>query len=81
MNKYIIGAYFIRYCHYLLIACNTVSIVFLVAYVPWYVFMPVGTILMSPIVGEERCILNLLENSFRIKGGLPPLTFKGLSRF
>jgi hypothetical protein len=38
---------------------------------PFYIWMPIITMLVSPLVGGAYCLFNRLENHFRRKALLP----------
>jgi hypothetical protein len=50
---------------------NTLAIPALVYYQPWYIWMPLITMLVSPVLGGTWCIFNQLEDHYRNKAGLP----------
>lgn len=57
--------------HLILYALNIASVVMLIVKTPWYVYIPMLTLLSSPLLGGIYCIFNQLENHFRAKAGLP----------
>ena len=50
---------------------NLAAIPFLVAYEPFYIWAPLLTVLVSPLVGGTYCLLNRLENHYRALAGRP----------
>jgi hypothetical protein len=57
--------------HLIIIFLNLVSVPLLIAYEPFYVWMPLITFLVSPLVGGTYCMFNRLENYYRAKAGMP----------
>lgn len=55
----------------MIITLNLISIPFVVAYEPFYIWMPIITFLVSPLIGGNYCMFNRLENFFRFKAGMP----------
>lgn len=68
MNK--IMVYIISIIHLLMIFLNLIAIPFLIIYEPFYIWMPIITLLVSPVIGSTYCMFNRLENYFRIKAGM-----------
>lgn len=66
---YSIGVDIIAFIHILIIFGNLISVVLLVAYEPFYIWLPLITFLVSPLVGGTYCMFNRLENYFRDKAG------------
>lgn len=62
----------IKITHVVLMALNTISMFYLVIYEPFYIWVPMITILVSPLLGGQYCIFNHIENIYRIKLGLKP---------
>ena len=60
--------------HILLIVGNLISVPFLVLYTPFYICIPLITMLVSPVLGGSYCLFNRLENYFRYKAGRPQIT-------
>ena len=50
---------------------NILSIACLIAYQPFYIWLPIITILSSPLIGGCNCYINRLENRYRIKACMP----------
>ena len=73
MLRYYCLVKFISIVHLGMIALNIASIPFLVAYEPFYIWMPLITFLVSPLVSGTYCIFNRLENYYRYKAGMPPI--------
>ena len=59
--------------HLLIIALNLLSVPFVVAYEPFYIWMPIITFLVSPLVGGTYCMFNRVENHFRRQAGMPEI--------
>lgn len=60
--------------HLALIFGNLLSIVLLIAYEPIYVWLPLITLLVSPVIGGSHCWLNRLENMYRMRVCMPLIT-------
>ena len=60
--------------HLLIITLNLLSVPFVVAYEPFYIWMPIITFLVSPMIGGTFCMFNRLENHFRAKAGMRLIT-------
>jgi len=65
--------------HITVIMINVISIPLLIVNMPIYIWMPMITLLVSPILGGTYCIFNRIENHYRIKAGKQPKldTFRG----
>ena len=70
MNGYRLAAHITAITHLLIISLNLLSIPFVVAYEPFYIWMPIITFLVSPLVGGSYCMFNRLENYFRYRAGM-----------
>lgn len=57
--------------HQLLIWSNAVSIPFVIINEPFYIWVPIVSVLVSPVLGSIFCIFNQLEDFYRAKAGLP----------
>lgn len=57
--------------HFLTVVGNLSSIVYLLIYSPWYVCFPTITFIVDLSVNNWKCPLTMLENSIRIKLGMP----------
>ena len=57
--------------HLAMIALNLISIPFLIVLEPFYIWMPLITFLVSPLIGGTYCMFNRLENHYRQKAGMP----------
>lgn len=66
-----IKAYLIWYVHVLVILINTICIPLLAIYQPFYVSVPLITLICSPLVGGTYCLLYMFENYYRQKAGMP----------
>ena len=60
--------------HLLLILANLVSLACLIAYEPFYIWLPFLTLVSSPMMGGTHCLFNRIENIYRVKAGLPLIT-------
>ncbi len=66
-------AYTIAVIHLLIIGTNLISVPLLLIYQPFYICMPLITMLVSPVLGGTYCMFNRMENFYRIKAGLSPI--------
>lgn len=71
---YILMVNLIASIHLALIFGNLLSIALLIAYEPIYIWLPLITLLVSPIIGGSHCWLNRLENIYRMKVCMPLIT-------
>lgn len=55
--------------HWCLYLSNIFAIIPLILFQPWYIFMPLVTVLGHPIISGAFCGLNNLENHYREKAG------------
>ena len=74
MLKYKLLAHFVATVHLLIIALNLLSIPAVIAFEPFYIWMPIITFLVSPLVGGAYCMFNRLENYYRSKAGMKLIT-------
>lgn len=58
-----------NFTHWGLYIGNLVALSYIVAYYPWYIALPMLTILGNPVVGGIQCAFNNLENTYRHKLG------------
>lgn len=70
MYKFLANLVFI--IHSIMIIVNIISIPFLIVYQPFYIWMPMITVLVSPVLGGTYCIFNNLEDHFRKLAGMEP---------
>ena len=49
---------------------NMLSLPLLIYFEPFWIWMPLITILVSPLLGGSYCMFNQLENVYRKKAGL-----------
>ncbi len=56
--------------HLMIMILNLISVPFVIAYEPFYIWMPIITFLVSPVIGGTYCLFNRLENHFRAKAGM-----------
>lgn len=57
--------------HIVLYCMNIISIPMLIAYQPFYIWCPMLTFMVSPLLGGSYCMFNRLENYYRAKAGMP----------
>jgi hypothetical protein len=63
--------YFTVIIHFIAVVGNLASIIYLLIYSPWYVCFPAITFVVDLAVNNWKCPLTMLENSIRIKLGMP----------
>ena len=63
-------AHLVAILHLIIIGMNLISVPFLIAYTPFYIWMPLITFLVSPLIGGSYCMFNRIENYFREKAGM-----------
>lgn len=68
--KYRIYAHIVGFIHLLMIFLNLISVPYLIVYEPFYIWMPIITLLVSPVIGQTYCMMNRLENHFRFLAGM-----------
>lgn len=73
---WIIAAQSVWLFHWIVVLINTFAAFWILATFPWFVGFLIITLLLSPFVGGDRCILNHIENYCRVKGGLEPKSFE-----
>lgn len=56
--------------HIIVVALNAIALPLLIINEPFYIWMPMITVLCSPLIGGPYCMLNQLENFFRRGAGL-----------
>lgn len=59
--------------HLSIIALNFISIPLIIINEPFWLAMPLITLLVSPLIGGSYCLFNVLENKYRVKAGLPEI--------
>ena len=74
MSVYYFLAKFVAFIHLIMIGMNIISVPFLIVTQPFYIWMPIITCLVSPVLGGTYCMFNRLENFFRAKAGMPLIT-------
>lgn len=57
--------------HFIAVVGNLASVVYLLIYSPWYICFPAITFIVDLGVNNWKCPLTMLENSIRIKLGMP----------
>jgi len=58
-----------NFTHWGLYLGNLVALSYVIAYQPWYIALPMLTVLGNPIIGGIQCAYNNLENVYRSKLG------------
>lgn len=66
-------ARFVAFVHIILIVLNLASIPCVILWEPFYIWAPIITVLVSPVIGGSYCLFNRLENYFRVKAGMPKI--------
>ena len=56
--------------HLGIVAANLVAIPLMILNEPFWLWMPLITFLVSPMLGGTYCMFNRLENYFRAKAGM-----------
>ena len=56
--------------HLAMISVNIIAVPCLILYEPFYIWMPMITFLVSPLIGGTYCIFNRLENHYRQKANM-----------
>lgn len=64
-------AHCIATIHLTMIILNLLSVPFVIAYEPFYIWMPVITFLVSPLIGGTYCMFNRMENFCRVRAAMP----------
>jgi hypothetical protein len=59
--------------HNIVIAANLLSVLLLLIYTPFYIWLPMLTLLVNPILGGKFCLMNQTENYYRKLAGLPTI--------
>lgn len=70
----LILAYFVAVTHGILIIVNLISVVCLIVLTPFYIWVPMISLMISPFLGGTYCIFNNIENYYRKKAGLPEIS-------
>lgn len=70
VTMYRLLAHCVAITHLLIIALNLIAVPFVIAYEPFYIWMPLITFLVSPLIGGTYCMFNRLENHYRAKAGM-----------
>ena len=70
---YKLTAYVIAVLHLSIICANMAAIPLLIWNEPFYIAMPLITLLVSPLLSGSYCLFNNLENYFRVKAGMKPI--------
>lgn len=73
MSHYYFMAKFVAGVHLIIIGMNTLAIPFLIWKEPFWIWMPMLTMLSSPLLGGAYCLFNRLENYYRYKAGMRPI--------
>lgn len=65
--------YYVAIIHVCVIFVNILSIPFVIIYEPFYIWMPLVTLLISPLTGGTYCLFNRIENYYRLKANMPKI--------
>lgn len=68
---YVFMANLIAGFHLTLIFGNLVCLGLMIAFMPIYVWMPMLSLMVSPVIGGSHCFINRLENHYRLRAGMP----------
>lgn len=71
---YIAFVRIIAAAHLCLMGLNIAAVPLVIINEPFYIWAPLITFLVSPLVGGTYCIFNRLENFFRERAGMPLIT-------
>lgn len=61
----------IAFIHLIIMSINFISIPMVIIYEPFWIWMPIITFMVSPVIGGTYCMFNRLENHFRKKALMP----------
>ena len=67
-------ARFTAFVHLGIAGANLVAIPLMIVNEPFWIWMPLITFLVSPMLGGTYCMFNRLENMFRRKAGMRLIT-------
>jgi hypothetical protein len=73
MLLYRILAHCVAVTHLVIIFLNLLAVPLLIINMPFYIWMPIITLLVNPMIGGAYCMFNRLENYFRFKAFMPPI--------
>lgn len=59
--------------HLVMIGVNCISVPLILLNEPFYISVPLITLLFSPLIGGTYCMFNNLENHFRRKANMPEI--------
>lgn len=59
--------------HLVMIGVNCISVPLLLLNEPFWISVPLITLLFSPLIGGTYCMFNNLENHFRRKANMPEI--------
>ncbi len=48
---------------------NIIALLYIITYEPWYLALPMATILGNPVIGGIHCAYNNIENTYRLALG------------
>jgi len=71
VSRYYYMAKFVAVAHMGIILLNALAVPFLIWKEPFWIWMPMITMLVSPVLGGTYCMFNRLENHYRFKAGMP----------
>lgn len=74
-KHWLIAAHLTRALHVTIKWVNVYACIMILITFPWYIGCLIITLMLSPFVGGDRCILNHVENYCRIRAGREPLVF------
>lgn len=73
VSRYYYMAKLVAVVHMGIILLNAAAIPFLIWKEPFWIWMPLITMLGSPVLGGTYCMFNRLENHYRRKAGMPQI--------
>jgi hypothetical protein len=71
---YVFMANTIAGCHLCLIFGNCICLAMLIGFQPVYIWLPMISLMVSPVIGGSHCFMNRLENHYRLRAGMPLIT-------
>lgn len=61
--------FIIHITHWALYIGNCLALLYIVAYEPWYIALPLITTIGNPLIGGIHCAYNNIENTYRLALG------------
>ena len=70
MPQYILCVRLVAFFHMIIIGGNLIAVPYLIINEPFYIWLPMITVLVSPVIGSTYCMFNRLENHYRRLAGM-----------